>query len=47
VRDADRIIALENGRIVEIGKHDELVARNGLYARLSKLQFQTPNGAEN
>jgi ABC-type multidrug transport system fused ATPase/permease subunit len=41
VRDADRIIALENGRIVEIGKHDDLVAKGGLYARLSKLQFQT------
>ena len=39
VRDADRILALENGRIVEIGRHDDLVAKGGLYARLSKLQF--------
>jgi len=40
VRNADRIIALENGLIVETGTHDELVARGGLYARLSRLQFQ-------
>lgn len=39
VRDADRILTLENGRIVEIGRHDELIAKNGLYARLSRLQF--------
>lgn len=41
VRDADRILALEGGRIVEMGRHDELVAKNGLYARLSRLQFQS------
>lgn len=40
VRDADRIIAFENGRIVETGTHDELVTRDGLYARLCRLQFQ-------
>jgi subfamily B ATP-binding cassette protein MsbA len=40
VRDADRIIALENGRIAETGTHDELVVKGGLYARLSRLQFQ-------
>lgn len=41
VRDADRIVALEDGRVAEIGKHDELIARNGLYARLARLQFQS------
>lgn len=39
VRAADRIIIMDDGRIVELGKHDELVAQGGLYARLAKLQF--------
>src|SRR3990167_1643207 len=39
VRRADRIIVMENGRIVEEGTHDTLVAEGGLYARLAELQF--------
>jgi ATP-binding cassette subfamily B protein len=40
VRAADRIIVMDEGRIVEEGKHDTLVAADGLYARLARLQFQ-------
>ncbi|MET0183174.1 MAG: ABC transporter ATP-binding protein [Caulobacterales bacterium] len=40
VRDADRILVMENGEIVESGKHDALVAKGGLYARLHALQFR-------
>ena len=38
VRMADRIAVLDQGRIVELGSHDELVARGGLYAQLFALQ---------
>jgi ATP-binding cassette subfamily B protein len=40
VRAADRIIVMDEGRIVEEGRHDDLVAADGLYARLARLQFQ-------
>jgi subfamily B ATP-binding cassette protein MsbA len=39
VRNADRIIAMEDGRIVEIGSHAELLAAGGLYRRLYEMQF--------
>ncbi|HET7527480.1 MAG TPA: ABC transporter transmembrane domain-containing protein [Burkholderiaceae bacterium] len=39
VQRADRIVVLDAGRIVETGKHAELVARGGLYARLAAMQF--------
>jgi ATP-binding cassette subfamily B protein len=40
VRAADRIVVMDEGRIVEEGDHAALVARGGLYARLASLQFQ-------
>jgi ATP-binding cassette subfamily B protein len=40
VRAADRIIVMEQGRIVEQGTHDSLSSQSGLYARLARLQFE-------
>jgi ATP-binding cassette subfamily B protein len=40
VLSCDRILVMENGRIVEQGTHVSLVAANGLYARLARLQFE-------
>jgi ATP-binding cassette subfamily B protein len=39
VQRADRIVVMDQGRVVDEGRHAELVARGGLYARLAKLQF--------
>ena len=41
VLEADRIIVIDEGRIVEQGTHSSLTAAGGLYARLAKLQFDT------
>jgi ATP-binding cassette subfamily B protein len=40
VRSADRIVVMDQGRIVEEGTHASLSARGGLYARLARLQFE-------
>ena len=45
VMGADVIYVIDKGRIVEAGSHAELLARGGLYARLSKLQFRDDPGA--
>ena len=40
IRRAHKIIVIEDGRIVESGRHEQLIAADGLYAKLSNLQFQ-------
>ena len=41
---SDRIVVLDQGRVVETGSHEELAGAGGLYARLADLQFDTANG---
>jgi subfamily B ATP-binding cassette protein MsbA len=40
VRNADRILVLDGGRVAEMGAHGDLMAKNGLYTRLNQLQFR-------
>ena len=42
IRDANHILMMENGRIVEQGSHDQLLARKGAYFRLYQAQFRAP-----
>jgi ATP-binding cassette, subfamily B, bacterial MsbA len=44
VKKADLICVLDQGRIVEVGRHDELVAKGGLYTRLHRTQFGIAGG---
>lgn len=40
IRHADSIVVMNEGRVVEQGRHDDLLMQNGIYARLHRLQFQ-------
>jgi ATP-binding cassette subfamily B protein len=44
VLEADRIVVMDNGNIVDIGRHEDLVQRDSLYARLAELQFGAADG---
>jgi subfamily B ATP-binding cassette protein MsbA len=46
IRRADAIVVLEKGRVVEVGRHDELLARRGVYANLYAMQLLEPRLAE-
>jgi ABC-type multidrug transport system fused ATPase/permease subunit len=41
IRAADQILVMRQGQIVERGTHDDLLARNGLYAKLARIQGTT------
>lgn len=40
IQNADKIVVLERGKVVETGKHDELLVQNGVYANLYNIQFK-------
>ena len=40
IKNADTILVMDKGRIIEIGNHDQLLAKNGFYAELYNSQFK-------
>ncbi len=46
VRNADQVLVIDDGQIVELGTHETLIAQDGLYADLYRRQFYSPEGQE-
>lgn len=44
IRDVDRIVFIKDGVVAEVGTHDELIAKNGLYCGLAQLDVQPVKG---
>jgi subfamily B ATP-binding cassette protein MsbA len=45
IENADEIVVMEQGQVLERGSHSELLARGGHYAALHRLQFNTPESS--
>ena len=43
IQEADRVMVLNHGQVAELGRHEDLLAVDGIYATLHNLQFQNPD----